>query len=181
MVFTYTNTQGPAANSDNTTRFGTSTRNEGLPRYERSDLQSNFYVYRTEVIKDYIDGSQDGVYHLYTLKADASVAQEFTNLQYGQNVTDLYPQLDRDNVDDSPLATKTKALNFPLGQVYTSDLKGSITREAATDFIKKLTKNLTVSSSTALSGGISTVTFTRNHVKHFHKLFTNIQFNPFFY
>ena len=162
-MFTYTNTQGPAANSDNTTRFGTSTRNEGLPRYERSDLQSNFYVYRTEVIKDYIDGSQDGVYHLYTLKADASVAQEFTNLQYGQNVTDLYPQLDRDNVDDSPLATKTKALNFPLGQVYTSDLKGSITREAATDFIKKLTKNLTVSSSTALSGGISTVTFTKNH------------------
>ena len=160
MEFTYTNVNSPAPGSFTN---NTSIRNESLPRYERNDLRSNFYVYRNEVINEYIDGQQDGVYHIYTLKADAAIQQEFTNLKYSQNVTDLYPQLDRDNVNDSPGSTRTRALSSPIGDVHTSDLKNSITRETADDLIKKLTENLTVSSVSPLSAGISTVTFTRRH------------------
>jgi len=158
MEFTYTNTNSPGSFTNDT-----SVRDENLPRFERNDLQSNFYIYRNETINEYIDGQQDGVYHLYALKADAHVSQEFTNLAYSQNVTDLYPQQDRDNINDSPASTKTRALSSPIGEVHTSDLKGSITRESADDLIKKFTKNLTVSSISSLSAGISTITFTRNH------------------
>ena len=42
------------------------------------------------------------------------------------------------------ISTKTKALLSPLGDVHTSNLKGSITRESADTFITKFTENLTV-------------------------------------
>jgi hypothetical protein len=158
MEFTYTNTQSPGSFTNDT-----NTRNESLPRFERNDLQSNFYIYRNEIINDYVYNQQDGVYHIYALKADATVEDEFTNLSYSQNVTDLYPQLDRDNINDTPKSTKTRALSSPIGEVYTSDLKGSITKETADAFISKLTQNLTVDSTSTLSGGISTITFKRPH------------------
>lgn len=159
MEFTYTNSQSPGASSTN----DTSVRNQNLPRFERNDVKSNFYIYRTEIIDEYIEGVQNGVYHLYALKADATITNEFTDLQFSQNVTDFYPQLDRDNVNDSPSSTKTYAASSPLGEVITSDLKGSITRETSDQLITKLNKNLTVSAVTPQSAGISTITFTRNH------------------
>ena len=159
MEFTYTNSQLPGTSSTN----DTSVRDQNLPRFERNDTKSNFYIYRTEVIDEYIEGTQNGVYHLYALKSDTEITNEFTNLQFSQNVTDFYPQQDRDNVDDSPPSTKTFAPSFPLGQVVTSDLKGSITRETSDKLFSKLNKNLTVSSVTAQSAGISTITFTRDH------------------
>jgi len=159
MSFTYANATGNPGTFNN----NTSTRDINLPRYQRNDLQSNFYVYRNEVINEYIDGQQDGVYHIYALKADNAVSAEFTDLKYGQNVTDLYPQTDRDNVNDNPGSTKTKALSSPIGDVYTSDLKGSITRESADSFMTHLAGGLIVDSVLPLSAGIQTVTFTRNH------------------
>ena len=43
----------------------TSSRTIDLPRFERNDLKSNFYIYRNEVISQYIEGVQDGIYHLF--------------------------------------------------------------------------------------------------------------------
>ena len=80
----------------------TATRSLDLPRFQRNDLQSNFYIYRSEVISDYIKDVQDGIYHLYVLKADNTVVEEFTDQKYSQNVTDLYPQQDKDNENDNP-------------------------------------------------------------------------------
>ena len=159
MSFTYANSIGNPGSFNN----DTSTRNLTLPRFQRNDLQSNFYVYRNEIISEYIEDQQDGVYHIYALKADNKVETEFTNLKYGQNVTDLYPQLDRDNINDNPGSTKSKALSSPIGDVHTSDLKGSVTKESADSFMTKLGGGLIVDSILPESGGISTVTFTRNH------------------
>ena len=159
MSFTYANATGNPGTFNN----DTSTRDINLPRYQRNDLQSNFYVYRNEVVNDYIDGQQAGVSHIYALKADNAISEEFTDLQYGQNVVDLYPQTDRDNVDDNPGSSKSKALSSPIGEVHTSDLKSSITRESADDFVSKLAGGLIVDSVLPLSAGIQTVTFTRNH------------------
>ena len=88
---------------------------------------------------------------------------EFGDLSYGQNVVDLYPQLDRDNADDNPLSAKSFALRNPLGDVNTNDLKKSITRETNDLVTKKLGIGLTISSISPLSGGISTITFSQNH------------------
>ena len=77
-------------------------RNKSLPKFRRSDVQNNYYVYRVETIKNYIQNVQDGVFYLYVLNAKNALPQEFTVDKYSQNVTDLYPQLDRDNHEDNP-------------------------------------------------------------------------------
>ena len=172
MGFTYTNINSPTPGT-----FTTPTaRDEFLPRFERNDHLKNFYIYRSEVINDYIENQQDGVYHIYALKSDYSVPEEFSNLQYSQNVTDLYPQLDRDNPEDSPGSTKSKALSSPLGEVYTSNLKDSVTRESADDLINTLNKNLIIESATPQSAGVSTITFKRNH--NFNRLLTGTLSDP---
>ena len=50
MTFTYENTQSPGASLTN----DLSIRDQNLPRFERNDLQSNFYIYRNEIINQYI-------------------------------------------------------------------------------------------------------------------------------
>ena len=161
MEFTYETgaSLGPALTNDLTNRT------TSLPRYEVNDLQNNLFVYRNEKITDYIQDVQDGIYHLYALNANLSVPSEFTNYEYNQNVVDLYPQLDRDNVNDNPQSAKSFALRAPLGEVQTNDLKKSITKESTDSFNKKFRKNLEVSTESDLSvvAGIATLTFTRNH------------------
>jgi hypothetical protein len=159
MTFTYDvgiSTVGSFTNN-------TTSRTISLPRFERNNLQSNLYVYRNEVITPYIEGVQDGVYHIYVLSADKAVPTEFTNIKYSQNVVDLYPQLDRDNINDSPTCAKTFAKRSPIGEVVTNDLKKSITKESTDTLLTSLGVGLDVSS---VSGPITTsptITFAREH------------------
>ena len=137
-------------------------RTTSLPRFERNDLQSNLYVYRNEVISEYIKDVQDGVYHIYALSADKAVPTEFTNLKYSQNVVDLYPQLDRDNINDTPTSAKSFAKRSFIGEVVTNDLKKSITKEATDTLLTKLGIGLTISS-VSDAGTSATITFAREH------------------
>jgi len=156
MTFTYITTETPGSFTNNTTN-----RTTLLPRFERNNLQSNLYNYRSEVITPYISGIQDGVYHIYTLSADKAIPTEFTNIKYSQNVVDLYPQLDRDNVNDSPRSAKTFAKRSPIGDVVTSDLKKSITKESADTLLTSLGVGLDVSNVSGASNEV--ITFAREH------------------
>jgi hypothetical protein len=138
-------------------------RTSNWPRIERNDLQSNLYIYRVETISPYIFNAQDGVYHAYVLKANTPVPDHFTDYTYSQNVVDLYPQQDRDNVNDNPQSAYTFAKSSPLGDVITNDLKKSITREALDTLIKSFGEGLIVSSATDPVNGISNITFDREH------------------
>ncbi len=129
----------------------TTSRDIDLPRFERNDCQTNFYIYRTEILSEYIEGIQDGIYHVFGLKSDKVVPSEFTKLKYSQNVEDLYPQLDKDNYDDNPSSAKSFGRRTPLGDVVTNDLKKSITRENADSFLTDFGLANTIS-------GISTTT-----------------------
>lgn len=137
-------------------------RTVDLPRFERTDLQGNLYVYRNEVISSYIEGVQDGIYHLYVLNANNAIPLEFTNLKYSQATTDLYPQLDRDNPEANPAPAKTFAKRSPIGEVVTSDLKKSVTRETTDLLMRTVGLGLTISSVTNASTS-ATITFGRNH------------------
>ena len=143
------------------------TRNASLPRFERNDCKGNYYIYRNEVITPYIKDTQDGVYHLYVLNASNKVGVAFTNVGYSQNVSDLYPQFDRDNVDENPSASASYASRSPLGEVTTSDLKKSITRETADKFLKDFYIGNTISgvstSFPTVTKGTATLTFDRKH------------------
>ena len=138
-------------------------RTTALPRFERNNLQENIYVYRNEVISEYEDGEQNGIYHIYALNANNAISDEFTNLKYSQNVTDLYPQLDRDNIDDNPKSAKTFALRSPIGEVQTDDLKKSITRESADKLLTKLGVGLDIDSVINPTSTTPTIQFAQNH------------------
>jgi len=137
-------------------------RNALLPRFERNDWRGNLYVYRNEIISPYIYNKQDGIYHLYALNANNAMPAEFTNLKFSQLPVDLYPQLDRDNIDDNPPSAKTFAKRSPIGAVNTNDLKRSITRESIDLFMQEVGIGLTISS-VASQAGVATITFPRFH------------------
>ena len=156
MTFTYITTRSPGTTFTN----DTTSRTILSPRFERNNLQSNIYNYRNELITPYIGGIQDGVYHIYALIADKAVPTEFTNIKYSQNVVDLYPQLDRDNIHDNPPSAKSFAKRAPLGEVVTNDLKKSITRESTNTLLTSFGVGLDISGVTD-SG--ATITFVRRH------------------
>ena len=138
------------------------TRTVNLPRYEREDLKGNFYIYRNEVITPYIYNQQDGIYHLYVLNSSNYVTSEFTDYSYGQLPADLYPQLDRDNLNANPKASKTFAKRDPIGDVVTNDQKKSITRETIDLQSIRYGIGQTISSVDS-SAGVSTISFSQNH------------------
>ena len=137
-------------------------RSTALPRYSRNDIQSNLYIYRNEQISEYIEDSQDGVYHLYVFDAKNAPPEVFTSQKYSQNVVNLYPQLDRDNVDANPKPAQSFAKRSPIGDVVTNDLKYSLTRESIDDLSKVLGIGNSVAS---VSGGPTSVnvTFSQRH------------------
>ena len=140
----------------------TSDRTTNLPRFQRNDLKSNHYIYRSEVISDYIKDVQDGIYHLFVLKADNAINTEFTDQKYSQNVADLYPQQDKDNHNDNPPASVSFARRNPIGDVVTNKLKNSITREATDKLLQDFGKGLTITNVDSTTG-VTTLTFDREH------------------
>ncbi len=137
-------------------------RTTALPRFERKDHKGNFYIYRNETITPYIYNVQDGVYYLYVVNSSNAVPEEFTDLKFSQNIVDFYPQLDNDNIDDNPPAAVSFAKRAPLGDVVTSDLKKSITRETA-DKINTFFGIVPIISGVSDSGTSATLTFSREH------------------
>jgi len=142
----------------------TANRTISLPRFRRNDLKSNYYIYRNEVISPYIERVQDGVYHIYLLKADKSIDTEFTNLKHSQNVVNLYPELDRDNPNDNPSTAFSFSKRDPVGDVVTNDLKRSITKESIDTFVDDFGFGLQINSVQRDNiSGIATLTFARPH------------------
>ena len=143
----------------------THTRTTLLPRFSRNDNKGNFFVYRTEVVTPYIEGVQDGIYHLFVLNSDNAMTDpsgQFTDSKYNQNIVNLYPEYDRDNIDANPPEAESFAKRFPLGDVVTNDLKKSITRETTNKFIKSFDVSNTVSLATNNTNN-SVLTFTEEH------------------
>ena len=140
----------------------TNVRNKNLPRFQRNNNNENFYIYRTEVIKPYIKNIQDGVYYLYVLNAGNTIDTEFTNSSYSQKVTNLYPQLDRDNNHSNPPASTSFAKRTPIGDVVTNDLQRSITRETVDKFTDSFS-NANKITSVVDSGASAVIVFDDEH------------------
>ena len=170
-TFTYNarDTEGVVHSIGNFTSVTTTdaSRKTTFPRFERNDNKSNLYIYRNETITPYIKDTQDGIYHLFILHADNEVTEEFTDLKFGQNVVDLYPQLDRDNNHSNPPSAVSFAKRNPVGDVATDDLRKSITRETTDKVLKNIgyARRVTgVSTSFSSSNvGSATITFDRPH------------------
>ena len=140
----------------------TNVRDKTLPRFQRNNNNENFYIYRTEVIKPYIKNIQDGVYYLYVLNAGNAIDTEFTTSSYSQKVTNLYPQLDRDNNQSNPPASTSFAKRTPIGDVVTNDLQRSITRETVDKFTDSFS-NANKITSVVDSGASAVIVFDDEH------------------
>tara|TARA_B100000902_G_scaffold363970_1_gene383604 strand:+ start:1471 stop:7194 length:5724 start_codon:yes stop_codon:yes gene_type:complete len=127
----------------------TQTRSTLLPRFDRNDNSGNFFVYRTETITPYIQGVQDGVHHLFVLNSNNAMdepSNEFSEKKYNQNIVNLFPEYDRDNINANPPAAVSYAKRFPIGDVVTNDLKKSITRETTNQFLKNFEGSIGITS-----------------------------------
>jgi hypothetical protein len=165
MTFTYSTTDrnNVTHNVGDYTGSSSAARDTNLPRFERNDLESNLYIYRRDIISPYVENVSDGIYHLYVLNSSNQVTEEFTNYEYEQNVTNLYPQLDRDNKLDNPGASKSFAQRFPLGEVQTNDLQKSITRETVDIAFTKFGITPKVLRTSPISVGVATITTKQDH------------------
>jgi hypothetical protein len=123
--FTYSLTTNPGVFGSDTTA-----RNSDLPRFSRKKYNDTYFIYRTEEVQEYIPNSQDGVYHLIILNGSNSpTINPFTNEKFPQPIKNLYPQLNRDNPNTNPKASKSVALPYPIGEVVVNDPERSITKE----------------------------------------------------
>ena len=170
-IFNVTHTLGTSLTND------THIRSTLLPKFTKNDNQHNLFIYRTEVIEPYIKDVQDGIYHLFLVNGSNSLvdpSSEFTGLKYNQSVVNLYPELDRDNVNDNPQPTTSFAKRSPIGEVVSNDLKKSITRETTDKFLSGFDASYSVNAVTD-SGATAALTFTENHsfeALKFHNVLT---------
>lgn len=118
----------------------TSLRTTALPTFSRKNFGKDFYVYDVETVTDYENGKQDGVYYLSVLTSDViPTSSPFNTSVFGfsQPLSNLYPQLDRDNPTQSPKSSVCHALSKTIGQVVVDDPKNSITGEAIDQLYKE--------------------------------------------
>jgi len=145
----------------------TNVRDNQLPRVDRNNNQENLFVYRSTVITPYVEDVQDGIYHLFVLNSNNKMvdpSNEFSEDKFNQNIVNLYPEYDRDNINDNPPEANSFAKNFPIGSVVTNDLKKSITRETTNNFLSGFDVSNTISSvSLNGAGTVATLTFDKEH------------------
>ena len=137
----------------------TNERNILLPRFQRKDAQINAFVYRVEMITEFVEGIRDGIYHLFLVNGGNRVTQTFTDRSYNQPIEDLYPQLDLDNIRDNPPAVATFANRAPLGKVTIDEQQNSLTRETIDKITKAANRGIIVGTTNSFEN-VGTGTFT---------------------
>jgi len=148
--FALTNNPGTFSN-DTTARTGS------LPYFRRKRLASTYQVYRSQEVQPYIQGAQDGIYHLILINSSNSpTVAPFTDLKFLQPVQNLYPQTNRDNPNSDPVSTKTFAVAEPIGRVVINDPQNSLTRETIEKNLFDF--NVGVGLTNIISSGVSTHT-----------------------
>jgi len=164
MEFQYdnTDTEGDKKNTGNFVEQN-SNRTIDLPRFSVNNNQGNFDIYRSTIISDWVKDESDGVYLLEVIASDYAPPTEFDTQKYSQQVTDFYPQLDRDNIRKNPPPSVSFARRDPVGRVETNSLLNSVTRESINKFSTNFGVGFGVSSATPVSAGVATVQLTGQH------------------
>jgi plasmid maintenance system killer protein len=109
----------------------TRVRNSDLPFVKRKNTRNIFQIYRSEEVQKYVRDKQDGLYELtVTHSSVVPTIAPFTNLNFSQPIKNLYPQLDRDNINSNPNQTECFADHNVIGNIVVNDPKNSISRES---------------------------------------------------
>ena len=150
-------------NDPGTFTNNTSNRTTSLPYFKKKKTPGTYYIYRTQEIREYVPGQQDGVYHLLVLNSSNSpAAAPFDSLRFSQPITNLYPQTNRDNPVSDPQEAVSYAVPDTIGQVVINEPQYSITKE---NLNKQLIDNRVGFGLTNITSGVAGTT---------HTLFTDI-------
>ena len=115
----------------------TATRTVALPYFKKKEYDDTLYIYRTEEAQKYISGEQDGVYYVTVVSAnERPTVAPFTNEKYSQPVKSLFPQIQKDDPESDPQASRCFAKSSLIGQIEINDPRKSITKEAANRYFK---------------------------------------------
>ena len=107
---------------------------------------------------------QDGIYYLTCLIGNISpTAPEFSEQKFKQNITDLYPVVDKDNLVTDPLQSLTGASNKLIGKVIVNNPQNSITKESIINYLKDNRVGLAITNAISISSGLSTVFTSSDH------------------
>jgi hypothetical protein len=154
--FTYSLSLNPGIFIDNT-----SNRSITLPYYNRKNLNGTYVAYESEVVQDYVQNKQDGIYYIKFLNsANSPQLPPFENYRFSQSIQNLYPQKDRDNLVSDPLPSKSFAVSDPIGKVVVNNPEKSITRETLESFITDIAVGFAVTNITSNTTGIAHTFFT---------------------
>lgn len=108
--FSYELTANPGAFTNDI-----SVRTSSLPAFRRKKYTGTYQIYRSQEVKKYVPGQQDGVYHLTIVNSSNSpTVSPFSDLRFSQPIQNLYPQTNRDNPKSDPVASASFALPILL-------------------------------------------------------------------
>jgi hypothetical protein len=158
-TFTFTNTYNGGTFVNNV-----STRGDNLPVFSRNEYDTTYTIENVETVQEYSSGLQDGIYYLTCLIGNISpTSPEFLEQKFKQNITDLYPVVDKDNLVTDPLQSFTGASNKLIGKVIVNDPQNSTTKESIINYLKDNRVGLAVTNAISISSGLSTVFTSIDH------------------
>ena len=135
-----------------------------LPVFERAEYDTTYSIQEVETIQDYVSGQQDGIYYLTCLIGNISpTVSEFSDIKYKQNSLNLYPTIDKDNLDNDPEQAVSAASNELLGQVNQNDLTNSITKETIINYLRDNRIGFAVTTAVSQNAGFTTITSNVEH------------------
>ena len=135
-----------------------------LPAFERNEYDTTYTIQDVDTIQDYVTGSQDGIYYLTCLLGNVRpTVSEYSNLKFKQNITQLYPTVDKDNATNDPQQSVTAASNSLIGKVVVNDPLNSITKETAINYLRDNRVGYAVTFAESKHSGITTVFSDTNH------------------
>jgi len=107
-----------------------------------------YYVYDIQKVQSLIPTVQNGIYYMTVLNGGVTPTNaNLSNFAFSQNVTNLYPVLDKDNPTEDPDPSTSVASNTVVGLVQTTDGAGnedpskSVTKEVMGSFILEQKNN----------------------------------------
>ena len=137
---------------------------ESLPSVQREKFYDSVYIYRSQELKRLIPGpdGQDGVYTITpvcgSIRPNSTIGFGISERGFSQNIKNLYPQQDRDNINTDPQAAQSYAQIYPVGTVSVNDKRNSITRESVNYFLQNNRVGFGITGAIITGSGNTTIT-----------------------
>ena len=128
------------------------------PFFTKRNFNKTYQIFNNEEVQAFKRDVQDGIYDLtvlgYISQPNVSPFSTASNF-FSQNINNLRPKTDIDNIDFDPEAAVSHALREKIGQVTTNDPKNSITKELVHSFIEETNLGIGITGGVISSGTIS--------------------------